>query len=102
MNKEWNLTLNDQLIRITNSWFHGMKLYINGELKDHDRRLFALGNLVTLSAKLDDGSVLEVEPKAIFTVEIKVYLTKDSERSAVFSSSDRLPLSQQRTLRQSK
>lgn len=99
MRKTWNFKVKGHLIKVVNSWLHGMKLYIDGDCRDHDRSFFAYGNQVMLSAKLGDEGILEIEPRAFITVEIDVFLTQEHERKAVFSSSNRLSLSQQRESR---
>ena len=99
MRKEWNFNLSGHTVRITNSWFFGMKLYIDGDVRDEDRGFLALGNEVRLSARIPEVGVLEVEPRAFITVEIDVYLKEDGNRNLVFSSTKRLALSQQRQTR---
>lgn len=43
MRKSWNFEIKGHDIRITNSWLHGMKLYVDGDFKDEHQGLFAFG-----------------------------------------------------------
>lgn len=99
MRKTWNFEVKGHVIKVVNSWLHGMKLYVDGDLRDHDRSFFASGTEVMLSARLAELGVLEIEPRSLVTVEIEVYLAKDGQRQLVFSSTKRLSLSQQREAR---
>jgi len=99
MRKTWHFEVKGHSIKVVNSWLHGVKLYVDGDFRDHDRSFFAFGGEVMLSANLGEDGVLEIEPRAFFTVEIDVYLSKDSQRQPVFSSTKRLSLSQQRDIR---
>lgn len=98
MRKTWSFKVKGHAVKVVNSWFRGIKLYIDGDFKDHDGSFFAFGREVMLSAGLGDEGVLEIEPTAYVSVEIDVYLCKDNERTLVFSSTRRLPLSQQREM----
>ncbi|GGW64024.1 hypothetical protein [Alishewanella tabrizica] len=99
MRKTWNFEVKGHSIKVVNTWFHGAKLYVDGEFRDHDDSYFAFGGEVMLSANLGDLGVIEIEPRAFFTVEIDVFLTKEGNRQPVFSSRNRLSLSQQRESR---
>ncbi|GGD49070.1 hypothetical protein GCM10011357_01330 [Lacimicrobium alkaliphilum] len=44
MRKTWSFKVEGHSIKIVNSWFHGMKLHIDGDLRDYDRSLLACGN----------------------------------------------------------
>jgi hypothetical protein len=93
MKKVWQFDVGGYSIRVTNSWLHGMKLYVDGDLKDYDRTFLTLGDVVMLSTRLGDVGVLEIEPKAIFSVEIDAFLAAGSERRLCFSSTKRSSLS---------
>ena len=96
MRKKWNFEVKGHSVKVVNSWFYGMKLYVDGDFKDHDRSFFAFGGEVLLSTNLGEAGILEIEPKAFVTVEIDVYLASDGKRQQVFSSTKRLSLSEQR------
>lgn len=98
MRKTWSFKVKGHAVKIVNTWFHGMKLYIDGDLRDHDRSFLAFGKEVLMSANLGDEGVLEVKPRAFFTVEVDVFLSNGNENLAVFSSTNRLSLSQQRKI----
>lgn len=97
MRKTWNFEVKGHSVKVTNSWLHGMKLYVDGDFKDHDGSFFASGGEVMLSANLGEAGILEIEPKAFASVEIDAYLASDGKRQAVFSSTKRLSLSEQRS-----
>lgn len=99
MRKTWNFEVKGHSITVVNSWLHGMKLYVDGDFKDHDRSFFTFGGKVLLSTNLGELGVLEIEPRAFLTVEIDVYLASSGKRQPVFSSRKRLSLSQQRDVR---
>jgi len=99
MRETWSFEVKGHSIKVVNSWLHGMKLYVDGDFKDHDRSFFAFGGKVLLSTNLGELGILEIEPGAFVTVEIDVYLARDGKRQLVFSSTKRLPLSQQRDIR---
>jgi hypothetical protein len=99
MRKTWSFEVKGHSIKVVNSWLHGAKLYVDGDFKDHDRSFFAFGGRVLLSTNLGELGILEIEPRAFVTVEIDVYLASDGKRQLVFSSTKRLPLSQQRDIR---
>lgn len=99
MRKTWNFEVKDHAIKVVNSWLHGMKLYVDGDLRDHDRSFFAFGGEVMLSANLGEVGVLEIQPRAFVTVEIDAHLASEGKRQPVFSSTKRLSLSQQRDTR---
>lgn len=99
MRKTWNFEVKGHSIKVVNSWLHGVKLYVDGDFKDHDRSFFAFGGEVMLSANLGEAGILEIEPRAFVTVEIDAYLASDGKRQLVFSSTKRLSLSQQREIR---
>lgn len=66
---------NGSHIRVTNTWFGGAKLYVDGECKDTCKDAFPSPNSACMSAvAINNGekSVIEIYIKAIFTVKIKV------------------------------
>ncbi|KKO44116.1 hypothetical protein WG68_17530 [Arsukibacterium ikkense] len=54
MRKTWNFEVKGHSIKVVNSWLHGIKLYVDGDFRDHDRSLFAFGGEVLLSANLGE------------------------------------------------
>lgn len=96
MRKEFKFSVKSHQVKITNSWLHGAKLYIDGDLRDFDRSLTANGKTALLSAKLGEFGILEIFPSSLFTVEMDAFLTKDSEKLHVYSSHKRISLNEQR------
>ncbi len=97
MRKEFNFEIKGHQIKVTNSWFLGAKLYVDGDLRDFDKTFIALGNKVLMSANLGQFGTLEIIPlSAAFSVELDAYLVHGDARQHVFSSHKRLSLSEQR------
>ncbi|RUO24353.1 hypothetical protein CWE09_10785 [Aliidiomarina minuta] len=100
MRKTWEFDVKGHAVRVTNSWLHGVKLYIDGDFRDEDRSFLAFGNEVRLSARVGEIGVIEIEPRALlFAVEIDAYFIEGKHRSCVFSSTKRLSLAHQRAKR---
>ncbi|MDP5460487.1 hypothetical protein [Alishewanella sp. SMS8] len=99
MRKTWSFKVKGHSIKVVNTWFHGMKLYIDGDLRDHDSSFLAFGNEVLMFANLGEEGIIEIIPRAFLTVEVDAFLSKDDESVPVFSSTNRLSLSQQRESR---
>lgn len=77
MLKEWKVERSGVVIRLVNSWVHGAKLYINGDLKDFDKTLLASPKYPMLSGSFanDRGhrEVIEVFGKSgLFSVHFVV------------------------------
>jgi|GEM_PF-503005 len=97
MRKSFEFTLKSNKIKIINYWFGGIKLYINGDLRDFDKTLFAISNKTLLSANLDGIGTLEIKPlSGLMSVEIDAYLVKGADIQHVYSSHKRLTLKQKR------
>lgn len=97
MYSEWKFKLSQHEIRITNHWFGGLKLYVNGQLQDTNFNPFALGKNVFLSCNLGELGKLEVTPYApFFTVEISVRLTTSDDSILIFSTYERQTLREKR------
>ncbi len=103
MRKEWTFMVNEHMIKVVNTWFSGIKLYVDGDLRDFDSSFFSMGRTALLSANLDEKGILEVNPKSdLLTVEIDAYLinnplgNKKGDTQCVFSSYKRLSLKEQR------
>ena len=87
MNNTWNFDVKGNQVKVMNSWFHGAKLYVNGDLKDIDKTIFAFGNEALMSASLGDHGILEINPRSrLFTVELNAFLVKGESKELVFSS----------------
>jgi hypothetical protein len=97
MRKEFEFNVKDHKIKVTNSWLHGAKLYVDGDFRDFDKSLSANGKVALLSANLGDFRILEIFPVVFFTVEIDAYLVFDNTKQHIFSSHKRLSLTEQRT-----
>lgn len=91
MRKTWQFKVGLHTIKITNSWLFGTKLYVNGELKDIEHSLFAVGDKVLLSAPLNQDT-LEIVPRAFFTLDIDAFLATSHSRELVFSTSKHIPI----------
>ncbi len=97
MRKQWEFKVKGHSVKVTNDWFFGLKLYVDGECRDTDNALIANGKNVLLSAKLAGFGILEITPKSNFiSVEIDAYLLNDTDKQYVYSSHKRLSLSEQR------
>lgn len=100
MLKEFSFKIQDTKIRIVNTWFHGVKLYVNGEYRDYNNQFFILSKQVLLSANLGDLGVLEIEVKpGLISMELDAYLEQGRERLHIYSSHDRISLKAQRLIR---
>jgi hypothetical protein len=97
MRKEFEFNVKNHKIKVTNSWFYGIKLYVDGDFRDFDKSLSANGKVALLSANLGQFGIVEIFPAALFTVEIDAYLIVDEKKQHVFSSHQRLSLTEQRT-----
>ena len=103
MKKEWIFIVDNQEIKVVNTWLFGIKLYVNGELRDKDFSLFTWGNTAILSANIAGEHVVEVCPRPdLIALEIDAYIIPNVNSSIsassrhVFSSYRRLSLRQQR------
>jgi len=97
MTKSFEFTLKSKKIKIINFWFGGIKLYVNGDLRDFDKTLFAISNKALLSANLDDIGILEIKPlSGLISVEIDAYLVNGTDIQYVYSSHKRLSLKEKR------
>ena len=86
MSESWSFRTIDHKVKVTNSWFFGVKLYIDGKLSDKDTSFLDFGE-EALTAKLANGMLLEVIPKpGLVSVQMDAYLVEDEQRRLVFSS----------------
>ncbi len=97
MRKEFEFNVKGHKVKITNSWLHGAKLYVDGDFRDFDKSLTANGKTALLSANFGEFGILEVFPSAHFTIEMDAYLISDNAKQHVYSSHKRLSLTEQRT-----
>lgn len=74
--KEWIADYNGHQIRVTNAWFGGAKLYVDGDCRDTSNELVASPSRPTLSALISeaDGSraTVEVFIESRWTVKAKI------------------------------
>ena len=100
MRKEWKFNVKNHVVKIVNTWFSGVKLYIDGDLRDTDASFHANGKTVLLSANLSEHGILEISPKSkLISVEIDAHLIVNNVSHVVFSSHKRLSLTEQRTVK---
>ncbi len=97
MKKEWHFTVKGHRIRVTNSWLWGTKLYVDGDCRDRDHSFWASGKTAQLSTKLGEHGVLEIYPlSTLLSVEMDAVLVRDAKHQKVFSSHQRLSLTERR------
>jgi hypothetical protein len=74
--KEWSFEFENHQIRVTNSWFRGAKLYIDGVLRATNRSLIANPGQPAFTAPLADGKgpIVEVFFEAVMTVKAKIVI----------------------------
>ncbi|OKY25848.1 hypothetical protein [Thalassotalea sp. PP2-459] len=97
MRKIFEFNVKGHKVKVINHWFGGMKLYVDGNIKDTDSSLFAFGKTALLSTGLDDHGVLEILPiSRMLSVEIDAVLNNNKKLQHVYSSHRRLSLQQQR------
>jgi len=97
MGKVFQFKVKNHTIRIVNTWSSGVKLYVDGDLRDTDKSLFANGKAALLSASLGEYGILEIFPlSGLISVEMDAYLILNNSKQYVFSSHKRLSLTEQR------
>jgi hypothetical protein len=74
--KEWLVEFQNHKIRVTNSWFRGAKLYIDGALRAENKSLIANPGQPTFNAQLADADspMIEVYFQAVMTVKAKIVI----------------------------
>jgi hypothetical protein len=77
MSKQWITEYEGHRIRVVNSWFSGIKLYVDGDLRDTNTQLVSLdSSQPLLSARVPlrggEASVVEVFVKALVTTKAKI------------------------------
>jgi hypothetical protein len=98
MSKVFQFKVKNHTVKIVNSWFRGVKLYVDGEFRDQDSSFLASGKKALLSTNLGDAGILEIYPlSALISVEMDAYLTLNNFTQHVYSSHKRLSLTEQRT-----
>lgn len=76
--KEWTASHNGKAIRVVNTWFNGARLYINGECRDTNTKLFAIRTPERphLSAPLEPSDLssplVTVYFQAVLSVKAKI------------------------------
>ncbi|MDO6428569.1 hypothetical protein Q4489_16270 [Thalassotalea sp. 1_MG-2023] len=97
MRKVFEFNVKGHNIKVINHWFGGLKLYVDGNIKDTDRSLFAFGKTPLLTTNLDAHGTLEILPiSKMLSVEIDAVLNNNKSLQHVYSSHRRLSLQQQR------
>ncbi|MES3008702.1 MAG: hypothetical protein V4751_13120 [Pseudomonadota bacterium] len=87
MRKDWEFQYKGNQIRIQNPFFQKAKLYIDGDKRDDDTTMFPSGKFPNLSARMGDGSILEVYAiSKMWSVEIKVLIRSDNRTEVIFDS----------------
>lgn len=87
MRKVWCFTLQEQNIRVVYSWIHGVKLYVDGDLRDHYPYASILNPSVKLCTQLNDWDQLHIIPYIGWaTAEICVYLNNNDTLMLLFNS----------------
>ncbi|MDA8622344.1 hypothetical protein N9L48_06830 [Psychrosphaera sp.] len=95
--KEFVFSVKGKEIRVCNSWFRGLKLYVDGDFRDQDKTMLAVSDKALLSANIADGVILEIVPvSAAFSVEMDAYLREGKTKTLVYSSYQRLSLKEKR------
>ncbi|WP_350431288.1 hypothetical protein ABIS04_12620 [Shewanella sp. H8] len=93
MRKSFEFTVKSNKVKITNSWFSGAKLYVNGDLRGTDKTFLAISNRTLLSANLGESGILEIKPlSGLITVEMDAYLVNGTDMQHVYSSHKGLSL----------
>ncbi len=46
MKQEFKFNVKGHEIRVTNSWFHGAKLYVDGDIRDFEQSYYVNSNIV--------------------------------------------------------
>jgi|AntRauMFilla1563_2_1112583.scaffolds.fasta_scaffold15982_2 hypothetical protein len=97
MRKEFLFNVDKHRILVVNTWIRGMKLYVDGDLRDHDSSFLPSGKAAMLSASLGDTGILEINPRSsLMSVELDAYLICENVKDHIFSSRQRLSLKQRR------
>ncbi|SHG93037.1 hypothetical protein [Ferrimonas marina] len=87
MKKRFEFAVGIHQITIINSWFRGVKLFVDGELIDSDNTLLAREGRTLLSARLGELGTLEVKPlSALVSVEMDAYLNDGKQLHHIYSS----------------
>ena len=83
--KEIIATYKNHKIRVTNGWFSGAKLYIDGECRDNSSAIIQTNkNSPMLSAKLSEDDIVEVYGIAIYATKIKICVNGNQIGGDVF------------------
>jgi hypothetical protein len=97
MRKEFEFSVKGNKVKVVNTWTGGIKLYINGDNRDHYTGKYASGKNALLSANLGESGILEIFPKSgFFSVEMDAFLVTENEKQHIYSSDKRLTLKERR------
>ena len=72
MTKSWTYKYGEDTIVVENSWVDGEKLYVNGELHDHNRGVKANGSVV--KGKLASGEEVKASLGGTVTIECSLFI----------------------------
>ncbi len=74
--KEWIGEFQGHSICVTNSWFGGAKLSVDGECRDTNNKMFANPEIAALSTRLEKGKadspLVEVFVSTVLSVKVKI------------------------------
>ncbi|MCF6459254.1 hypothetical protein [Pseudoalteromonas sp. MMG024] len=97
--KEWKFNLRHHQIHIVYHYFDGMKLYVDGDLRDFSNISVLFSNDVLLRANLSEIGIIDVTPSwSLLSLEVTVQLSQAADRFIVYSSHGRVPLRAQRLI----
>ncbi len=83
--KEWIAKHNEYAIRVVNTWFSGVKLYVDSECRDTISALFSLNkDSPVLSARLNDEDTVEIFFIAWMTTKAKICVNGEQIGGDVF------------------
>ena len=94
--KEFNFIYKNHEVRVMNDWVRGMKLYVDGDHRDWDKRLYISQGDVMVCTQIEAGKILEiVAGPNFFSVQIDAYIREVGQKGKgihVYSSHGRVSL----------
>ncbi|MEI4548140.1 hypothetical protein [Pseudoalteromonas spongiae] len=97
--KEWKFNLKHHQIHIIYHWHNGMKLYVDGDLRDFSELNLSFRDDVLLRANLSEIGIIDVTPSwSLLSLEVTVQLSQAADRFIVYSSHERVSLRAQRLI----
>ncbi len=74
--KEWSTEINGHRVSVINTWFRGATLTIDGRVRDHNNKMFAVSGIDRLTARLNENDPqspqVDAFIRAIFRVKCKI------------------------------